>query len=60
MIVHPTMTLRIIRDDKIRYFSPEFCLPDRLQRAWLGEDGTVEWRDVEIIGLRRAQEKESK
>ena len=65
MIFRSTMSLRVIRDDGITSFSAELRLPDRLQQAWQGEDGTIEWRDVEVIGLSKltkhqAQEKESK
>ena len=45
-----TMQLRVIRDDNIiAAFSADFRKPDRLQQAWLGSDGSVEWRDVEVI-----------
>ena len=45
-----TMSLRVIRDDNLLgAFSGDFRKPDRLQQAWLGSDGSVEWRDVEVI-----------
>lgn len=65
VIFRSTMALRVVRDDGIISFSADLRHPDRLQQAWQGEDGTVEWRDVEVIGLSklttpRAQEKEPK
>ena len=45
-----TMRLRVIRDDNpIAAFSADFRKPDRLQQAWIGSDGSVQWRDVEVI-----------
>lgn len=48
--VQATMRLRVIRDDNVLgAFSGDFRLPDRLQQAWLGDDGSITWRDVEVI-----------
>ena len=65
MIFRSTIALRVVKDDTTLSFNADLRLPDRLQQAWQGEDGTIEWRNVEIIGLskltkHRAQEKESK
>ena len=50
-IYRQTMTLRVVRDDHyFAGFSADFRAPDRLQQAWVGDDGTVEWRDVEVVG----------
>ena len=39
-----------VRDDNpIAAFSADFRKPDRLQQAWIGSDGGVQWRNVEVI-----------